>query len=66
MGSIFKGPKAPEVAPPPPTPTADQTDMERRAELAAEALRMRRGRAANVFAGETQGTTSVAKTLLGQ
>lgn len=64
MGSIFKGPKAPEVAPPPPTP--DQTDMERRAELAAEALRMRRGRAANVFAGETQGTTSVAKTLLGQ
>jgi hypothetical protein len=65
MGSIFKGPKAPEVAPPPPTP--DQTDMERRAELAAEALRMRRGRAANVYAGETQqGTTSAGKMLLGQ
>jgi hypothetical protein len=64
MGSIFKGPKAPEVAPPPPTP--DQTDMERRAELAAEALRMRRGRSANVFAGESQGTTNAAKMLLGQ
>ena len=64
MGSIFKGPKAPEVAPPPPTP--DQTDMERRAELAAEALRMRRGRSANVFAGESQQTATAAKTLLGQ
>jgi hypothetical protein len=41
--------------------------MERRAELAAEALRMRRGRAANVYAGETQqGTTSAGKMLLGQ
>ena len=65
MGSIFRGPKAPEVAPPPPTP--DQTDMERRAELAAEALRMRRGRAADVFAGESQQqTATAAKMLLGQ
>lgn len=65
MGSIFK-PKAPEVAPP-PVAAPDQTGQERRAELAADALRMRRGRAGNVYAGEqsTQ-AQSVAKLLLGQ